>query len=181
MSRDVVKEWLNVTGQHSVLDPEEVIKLTSIIQNDAMESKTKKKALEKMVKCNTKMVVHITMGFFRRRQGLRLNDDRLNDYLQQGMLGLIRAVEKFDPNKGYKFSTYAYRWINSYLGRYHYGNQTLVHIPEPIMCSLFSGNNVNKQKDRIQDAVRFLNMDSLDRIVTKSSGERVRLGDALAL
>jgi len=181
MSRDVVKEWLNVTGQHSVLDPEEVIKLTSIIQNNAMESKAKKKALEKMVKCNTKMVVHLTLGFFRRRQGLRLNDDRLNDYLQQGMLGLIRAIEKFDPDKGYKFSTYAYRWINSYLGRYHYDNQTLVHIPEPIMCSLFSGNNVKKQKDRIEDAVRFLNMDSLDRIVTGPTGDRIRLGDALAL
>jgi RNA polymerase sigma factor (sigma-70 family) len=180
MSKDVIHNWLKITGSEAVLPQEKLDRLALIIQDPHTPSATKRKALDKLVKCNTKMVVHVTLKFFRNRFNVKLTDDRINDYLQQGMLGLIKAAEKFDPSKGYKFSTYAYRWIRSYLGRYHYANHSLVHIPEPVLCAMLSGNNVEKQKHLIQDARRFLDMESLDKIVfNRATGDSCSLVDAI--
>lgn len=179
MSQDVVKDWLSITGRHAVLPESEVLGLAKIIQNPTSEERAKTAARNKLIKHNLKIVAKITLNYLNRRVKFRLSDDRILDYLQQGTLGLIKAVEKYDPSKGYKFSTYAHNWIRAYIGRYHYANYCLVHIPENVMCAMLNENKPELQKF-IDCAAQFKNMDSLDRTVLNSNNEEVRLGDIVA-
>ena len=82
--------------------------------------------MERMVSANLRLVVAVVMRQNRRIQ--HLNHDPL-DLIQAGNLGLIRAVEKFDPSRGYKFSTYGYWWIRQSINRYLQENSSAIRLP----------------------------------------------------
>jgi len=79
-------------------------------------------AREKLVKCNLRLVVNIAKRFSRRGMPL-------SDLIEEGNLGLIRAVEGYDPDQNTRFSTYASWWIKQAIKRSLINSRQAIHIP----------------------------------------------------
>jgi RNA polymerase sigma factor (sigma-70 family) len=114
-----VKTWLNTSSAHRPLCERTVMELSRRIQRwqqhpDGPSHAPKPvrrsalRAREQLVRHNLGLVAH-TWG--RHRCSLPAHDDTTADALQEAALNLVRAVEKFDPAKGYRFSTYATFWV----------------------------------------------------------------------
>ena len=101
---DTLQLFLNEIGRHRLLTPDEEIELARRIERGDLVAK------ERMINANLRLVVSIAKKY----QGSELT---LLDLIQEGILGLIRAVEKFDWRRGYRFSTYATWWIRQAVER----------------------------------------------------------------
>ncbi len=101
---DSLQLLLREAGRYPLLKPSEEIELAKRIEKGDLAAK------DRMINSNLRLVV----ANARRYQGQGL---ALGDLIQEGMLGLIRAVEKFDWRKGFRFSTYATLWIRQAIGR----------------------------------------------------------------
>jgi RNA polymerase primary sigma factor len=95
---------MNEIGRYPLLTKEEEVELAKRVERGDAEAK------ERMINSNLRLVVSIA----KRYQGHGLS---LLDLVQEGIIGLIRAVEKFDWRKGFKFSTYATWWIRQAVQR----------------------------------------------------------------
>jgi len=104
MTGDALQLFLRDIRRHPLLTAAEEIELAKRIERGDLDAK------ERMVNSNLRLVVSLA----KRYQGHELS---LLDLIQEGILGLIRAAEKFDWRKGYKFSTYATFWIRQALQR----------------------------------------------------------------
>lgn len=113
---DSVRLYLREIGKIPLLTPEEEADLADrIVKGD-------KKAKDKMVESNMRLVVSIA-----KRYGGRGLD--FLDLIQEGNTGLLRAVEKFDPAKGFKFSTYATWWVRQAITRAIADQARTIRIP----------------------------------------------------
>ena len=101
---DTLQLFLNEIGRHRLLTPDEEIELSKRIEKGDLAAK------DRMINANLRLVVSIAKKY----QGSELT---LLDLIQEGILGLIRAVEKFDWRRGYRFSTYATWWIRQAVER----------------------------------------------------------------
>ena len=101
---DTLQLFLNEIGRHRLLTPDEEIDLSKRIERGDLVAK------DRMINANLRLVVSIAKKY----QGSELT---LLDLIQEGILGLIRAVEKFDWRRGYRFSTYATWWIRQAVER----------------------------------------------------------------
>jgi RNA polymerase primary sigma factor len=104
MTSDTLQLFLRDVRRHPLLSAEEETELARRIERGDLEAK------ERMVNSNLRLVVSLAKKY----QGHEL---ALLDLIQEGILGLIRAAEKFDWRKGYKFSTYATFWIRQAIQR----------------------------------------------------------------
>src|SRR5688572_30961387 len=104
VTTDTLQLFLNEIGRHRLLTPDEEIELAKRIERGDLAAK------DRMINANLRLVVSIAKKY----QGSELT---LLDLIQEGILGLIRAVEKFDWRKGYRFSTYATWWIRQAVER----------------------------------------------------------------
>jgi RNA polymerase primary sigma factor len=95
---DALQLFLREAGRHQLLTAAQEVELAKRIERGDMDAK------ERMIQSNLRLVVSIAKNY--RNQGLPFLD-----LIQEGTLGLIRAVEKFDWRRGFKFSTYATWWI----------------------------------------------------------------------
>jgi RNA polymerase primary sigma factor len=104
MTSDTLQLFLRDVRRHPLLSAADEIELAKRIERGDLEAK------ERMVNSNLRLVVSLAKKY----QGHEL---ALLDLIQEGILGLIRAAEKFDWRKGYKFSTYATFWIRQAIQR----------------------------------------------------------------
>ena len=116
VSDDAVRLYLREIGKIPLLSSEEEMDLARrIVEGD-------KKAKDKMAEANMRLVVSIA----KRYSGRGLD---FLDLIQEGNTGLLRAVEKFDPDKGFKFSTYATWWIRQAITRAIADQARTIRIP----------------------------------------------------
>lgn len=113
---DCVGIYLKEIKDGPLLTAEEEIQLGSEIANGSKEAK------KKMVESNLCLVVSIAKGYI--GKGVCFED-----LIQEGNLGLVKATEKYDVNKGVKFSTYATWWIKESIKRAIINQYRLIHIP----------------------------------------------------
>jgi RNA polymerase primary sigma factor len=102
---DAMQIFLNEAGRYELLTPQQEVELAKRIERGDLEAK------DLMINSNLRLVVSIA----RKYQGV--GQLTLLDLIQEGMFGLIRAAEKFDWRKGFRFSTYATLWIRQAIGR----------------------------------------------------------------
>ena len=132
LSGDSVRSYLRDIGRIPLLEHDEEIllgrKVQRLMEIKAIEAEDKaaelgitekelrrqirdgEKAKDKMVTANLRLVVSVAKKYTKRNM-------ELLDIIQEGTIGLVRGVEKFDPGRGYKFSTYAYWWIRQGITR----------------------------------------------------------------
>ncbi|WP_022851467.1 sigma-70 family RNA polymerase sigma factor [Limisalsivibrio acetivorans] len=113
---EVFKIYLNEISRYPVLTREEEVELAKGIENLDERSK------EMMIKCNLRLVVSIAKKYINRGM-------TLVDLVEEGNIGLLKAVEKFDYTKGFKFSTYATWWIRQAIERAIINQCRMVRIP----------------------------------------------------
>jgi RNA polymerase primary sigma factor len=113
---DALQLFLNEAGRWPLLTKEEEVELAKLIERGDAEAK------ERMINSNLRLVVSIA----KRYQGHGLS---LLDLIQEGIIGLIRAVEKFDWRRGFKFSTYATWWIRQAVQRGVANKSRTIRIP----------------------------------------------------
>jgi RNA polymerase primary sigma factor len=113
---DALQLFLNEVRRYPLLTAQEEVELSKRIEDGDPVAK------ERMINSNLRLVVSLA----RKYQG---NDLPLLDLIQEGILGLIRAVEKFDWRRGYKFSTYATFWIRQAIQRGIANKARTIRIP----------------------------------------------------
>jgi RNA polymerase primary sigma factor len=113
---DALQLFLNEIRRHPLLTAEQEVDLSKRIEQGDAEAK------EQMINSNLRLVVSLAKKY----QG---NDLPLLDLIQEGILGLIRAAEKFDWRRGYKFSTYATFWIRQAIQRGIANKARTIRIP----------------------------------------------------
>jgi RNA polymerase primary sigma factor len=116
MTTDSLQLFLNEAGRYPLLSASEEVELAKRIESGD------KAAKDRMVNSNLRLVVSIAKKY----QGHGLT---LLDLIQEGIIGLIRAVEKFDWRRGYKFSTYATWWIRQAVQRGVANKSRTIRIP----------------------------------------------------
>ncbi len=113
---DPVKMYLKEIGQVPLLTPEKEVVLAKRVEQDDPQAKNE------LIEANLRLVVSIAKRYVGRGM-------LFLDLIQEGNLGLIRAVEKFDYRKGYKFSTYATWWIRQAITRAIADQARTIRIP----------------------------------------------------
>lgn len=113
---DVDQLYFREIAKHPLLSAEDEVHLGRLVQ------KGDEKARNRMIEANLRLVVKICMRYLN-------NGLPLMDLVEEGNLGLIRAVEKFDPELGFRFSTYATWWIRQSVDRAIMNQNMTVRVP----------------------------------------------------
>ena len=138
-----MRQYLNNIGKVPLLTPAEEIQLgrtvramqeikeapdydptAKLSKEQSLIMRRGKRALDRMVAANLRMVVSIAVKYQYKVQTLTLDD-----LIQDGTLGLIRACERFDPSRGYKLSTYSYWWIRQCIMRGIMMGERVIRLP----------------------------------------------------
>jgi len=157
---DSVQLYLKEIGRYPLLTPEEEIELAKrVVKGD-------EGARQKIIQSNLRLVVSIAKKYIGRSPNLTLLD-----LIQEGNLGLFRAVEKFDYRKGYKFSTYATWWIRQAINRALADQARTIRIPVHMV------ETINKYQQVVRRLVQDLGREPLPEEIAAEMGipvEKIR-------
>lgn len=135
---DTLHLYMQEISRFPILKPEEEVELARRVRDSGDQD-----AAFRLVTSHLRLVVKIAMDFQRRWM------QNVLDLIQEGNVGLMRAVQKFDPEKGIKFSYYAAFWIKAYILKFIMDNWRMVKIgTTQTQRKLFY--NLNKERQRLQ-------------------------------
>jgi RNA polymerase sigma factor (sigma-70 family) len=173
---DSTDQLLNRIGRFQVMTPTLSMETARIVRRwldwesgpDAAPvgvQRAGRRAKKRMVECNLRLVVHIAGTYRNRHPSIALDD-----LIQEGATGLIRAVELFDPARGYHFSTYAFNWIRQAMSRCIASADTIripVNLQDDIRRIDFAANERRREglpvsDEAVADALS-LSVSTLDR------------------
>jgi RNA polymerase primary sigma factor len=151
---DSIKDYLNSIAKYPLLTPEQEIYLgrrvsrwqelrvkDSLTPDERRQLRSGERARQRFIQSNLQLVVHVARKYDR-RQNKTLE---LMDLIQEGNIGLARAVELFDPSRGYKFSTYAYWWIRQGITRALIMQDAMIRLPSSLHELLFKINRTAQE------------------------------------
>lgn len=120
---DTMRLYLQEIGATPLLKPEEELHLARLVcQGD-------KNATQKMIESNLRLVVKIARRYLNRGMAFL-------DLIEEGNLGLMRAVQKFDPERGFRFSTYATWWVRQAMERAIMNQTRMIRLPVHIISEI---------------------------------------------
>jgi len=153
---DSVEKYLQEIGKEDLLTAEQEVELAKRIK------KGDQRALEKLVRANLRFVVSVAKQY-------QNNNMSLNDLINEGNLGLVKAAQKFDETKGFKFISYAVWWIRQSIMQALAENSRLVRLPLNKVGSL---SKINKAfSDLEQEFERAPTPEELAQILDMSAEE----------
>ncbi len=130
---DGIPSYLSRLTQAPLLKPEEEAILTRAVQAGDVKAK------QKLIESNMRLVINIAKTY-------RNRSFPLEDLIQEGAIGLMQAAERFDPEKGFRFSTYATHWIRQAIGRAIDNKSKAIRLPAHVSQSL---RKVEKERLRL--------------------------------
>ncbi|PIY95770.1 MAG: RNA polymerase sigma factor RpoD [Candidatus Kerfeldbacteria bacterium CG_4_10_14_0_8_um_filter_42_10] len=154
IANDSVQMYLREIGKVPLLNGEDEIRLAKLKERGDEEAK------KKLIEANLRLVVSIAKKFTGRSLSLL-------DLIQEGNVGLFRAVEKFDYRKGYKFSTYATWWIRQAITRSLADQSRTIRIPVHMV------ETINKFQQIERQLIQSLGREPLPEEIAAEMGEPV--------
>ena len=152
---DILQMYLKEIGRKKMLTKDEEMELGRLIKEGSV--KEREFAKEKLVQANLRLVVSIAKKYI--GQGVLFMD-----LVQEGSLGLIRAAEKYDYKKNFKFSTYATWWIKQTIIRAISNHSRTIRIPVHML------EKIRRYKKACNDIVCNNIFDADDETISKLSG-----------
>src|SRR5579862_6572037 len=128
-----IPSYLGRLTQAPLLTAEEEVTLTRAIQRGDLRAK------QRLIESNMRLVINIAKTY-------RNRSIPLEDLIQEGAIGLMQAAERFDPDKGFRFSTYATHWIRQAIGRAIDNKSKAIRLPAHVSQSL---RKVEKERIRL--------------------------------
>lgn len=138
-SDDAATHWLQQAGRQPLLTAAEELHLGSLVrawqdhpagpeQAPARITRRGRRARDRIVNANLRLVAHVVRTM-RPGLGRQVGEADLPDLFQAGAMGLMRGAERFDPARGYKFSTFGYWWIRQGVSRWCDSSSRLIRPP----------------------------------------------------
>ncbi len=135
---DVTQLYFNEIGQKALLTVDEERMLTRLVRQGDFQAR------QKMIEHNLRLVVNIAKRYVNRGVALL-------DLIEEGNLGLIHALEKFDPELGFRFSTYATWWIRQNIERAIMNQSRTIRLPVHVVKELNSILKTMRDMENTQD------------------------------
>lgn len=118
-SRNTITNYLNSLQDYPQLSHEQLVDLFKKYESGGLDSAVARK---KLTESNLRLVVYVA----KKQKGHNIP---LEDLIQEGNLGLLKAIERFDWKKGFRFSTYATWWIKQAIGQYVLKRKKIIRLP----------------------------------------------------
>ena len=136
-----------------------------------------KEAQKGSLKSKQKMIVH-NLGLVHKlanKMYFKNPQFSVDDLCQEGIMGLNRAIEKFDPKEGCRFSTYAYHWIRSFIGRYNDNHRGKIRVPSHMIQKIRGSEDGSEEERTLKEKLPVVVS------LNKTIGEGSSLQDILSL
>lgn len=152
---DSIKDYLNDIAKQPLLTPQQEIQLgrrvakwrelknktEPLTPTEQREYRSGERARQQFIRANLQLVIHVARKYEKRsRKTLEFMD-----LVQEGNIGLARAVELFDYSRGYKFSTYAYWWIRQGISRALLQSDAIIRLPSALHDLLYRANRTSHE------------------------------------